>query len=142
MTIEPSPDARSAIPFDDAFHKAIVDNLAVGVYYVDRARQIVYWNTRSGGSSATSTTIARWDASAVGRSERAISSTSTPGSVASRWNAQGARLCEGERAQVPDQTGEEAGLLSAAARCSRAAAWIPSSIASGSPCTTASGARS
>jgi diguanylate cyclase (GGDEF)-like protein/PAS domain S-box-containing protein len=44
VTIEPSPDARSAFPFDDAFHKTIVDNLAVGVYYVDEHRQIVYWN--------------------------------------------------------------------------------------------------
>jgi PAS domain S-box-containing protein len=51
VTIESSPDARSAIPFDDAFHKAIVDNLAVGVYYVDGARQIVYWNKGAEGIS-------------------------------------------------------------------------------------------
>ena len=29
---------------DSAFHKAIVDNLADGVYYVDRERRITYWN--------------------------------------------------------------------------------------------------
>jgi diguanylate cyclase (GGDEF)-like protein/PAS domain S-box-containing protein len=30
--------------FDDAFHKTIVDNIADGVYYVDRERTITYWN--------------------------------------------------------------------------------------------------
>ncbi|MCU0505958.1 MAG: sensor domain-containing diguanylate cyclase [Chloroflexi bacterium] len=30
--------------FDNAFHKAIVDNLHDGVYYVDRDRRITYWN--------------------------------------------------------------------------------------------------
>jgi PAS domain S-box-containing protein len=30
--------------FDDAFHRDIVDNLADGVYYVDRERRIRYWN--------------------------------------------------------------------------------------------------
>jgi diguanylate cyclase (GGDEF)-like protein/PAS domain S-box-containing protein len=30
--------------FDDAFHQLIVDNLADGVYYVDRERRITYWN--------------------------------------------------------------------------------------------------
>jgi diguanylate cyclase (GGDEF)-like protein/PAS domain S-box-containing protein len=31
-------------PFGDDFHKTIVDNLADGVYYVDRGREINYWN--------------------------------------------------------------------------------------------------
>lgn len=31
-------------PFDDEFHKTIVDNIADGVYYVDRERTITYWN--------------------------------------------------------------------------------------------------
>ncbi len=30
--------------FDDDFHQMIVDNLADGVYYVDRERRITYWN--------------------------------------------------------------------------------------------------
>jgi diguanylate cyclase (GGDEF)-like protein/PAS domain S-box-containing protein len=30
--------------FDNEFHKAIVDNLHDGVYYVDRQRRITYWN--------------------------------------------------------------------------------------------------
>ncbi len=30
--------------FDNEFHKAIVDNLSDGVYYVDRDRRIAYWN--------------------------------------------------------------------------------------------------
>jgi diguanylate cyclase (GGDEF)-like protein/PAS domain S-box-containing protein len=30
--------------FDDAFHKALVDHLSDGVYYVDRRRCILYWN--------------------------------------------------------------------------------------------------
>jgi diguanylate cyclase (GGDEF)-like protein/PAS domain S-box-containing protein len=30
--------------FDNEFHKAIVDNLHDGVYYVDRDRRITYWN--------------------------------------------------------------------------------------------------
>ncbi|HEX7492427.1 MAG TPA: diguanylate cyclase [Candidatus Limnocylindrales bacterium] len=32
------------IPQGDEFHKAIVDNLADGVYYVDTGRNITYWN--------------------------------------------------------------------------------------------------
>ena len=30
--------------FEDAFHKTIIDNIADGVYYVDRQRTITYWN--------------------------------------------------------------------------------------------------
>jgi diguanylate cyclase (GGDEF)-like protein/PAS domain S-box-containing protein len=37
-------DRASPVPFDDAFHKTIVDNIADGVYYVDRARTITHWN--------------------------------------------------------------------------------------------------
>jgi diguanylate cyclase (GGDEF)-like protein/PAS domain S-box-containing protein len=41
-------DSRAATSggagFDDAFHRDIVDNLADGVYYVDRERRITYWN--------------------------------------------------------------------------------------------------
>ncbi len=36
--------AVSRPAFDNAFHKAIVDNLHDGVYYVDRDRRITYWN--------------------------------------------------------------------------------------------------
>lgn len=37
----PADPSRS---YDDAFHKTIVDNIADGVYYVDRERTITYWN--------------------------------------------------------------------------------------------------
>ena len=33
------------MPFDSEFHKAIVDNLHDGVYYVDLHRRITYWNS-------------------------------------------------------------------------------------------------
>ncbi len=43
-----APDTRICVvtrpAFDNEFHKAIVDNLHDGVYYVDRDRRITYWN--------------------------------------------------------------------------------------------------
>lgn len=53
------PDATH--PFDDAFHKAIVDNIADGVYYVDRERTITYWNRGAERISGY------WAADVVGR---------------------------------------------------------------------------
>lgn len=39
------PDARvTTVTFDNEFHKAILDNLSDGVYYLDRDRRITYWN--------------------------------------------------------------------------------------------------
>ncbi len=40
----PQADARVHLDFEDDFHQAIVDNLADGVYYVDRDRRITNWN--------------------------------------------------------------------------------------------------